>query len=1261
LRADLIVKSKSLTGSSDLTLLAPLKRGLVPSLDALTYKTRTQRLLQLLNGGRTSSHEYALQRPLSDSVERVARIHSFRVAVLEPEDKVLLAVTFDGTWESYIRVLWQKVGSLLDIIFCNTEGYVLSTEGFNAWTGWVQQVQIETAFFFNTHGLTVGDARYLRDFEFIHRSNALPVQAGLASVRLSSPTAEQLAYDTGQTTPIDAVDAIRQGLQALALLFRLTDAYLPGTPDGDVLLRAARDLLMDFLPLVDDPGVFPEVIGPVHRRFDRQLDWLNAAGRSDITTPRELPPLPATAEAPSPLDDVQGGILQGYDDANQGCLVLLAFDSAADAASFLSDLSVTTAQAQSQATGAQTNVALTLEGLRRMGVTEAELTEWLPQEFREGMEERASMLGDFRANHPRRWALPKLNWGRSSQDREVDVQLSAVHAIVQIRATVRDENWIDDPNDARYALHDEIAKLVTIGGEPRTGVRILSVQPMRRLRNKAGRTMEHFGFADGQAQPDLTPQANDRSRARLGDFILGYANEADPAPETRSGSAEGLRFLKNGSFMVVRKLRQDVQALRDAVRESDAARILDAPTVLAKMMGRWQSGKPLIPTDASAAQDDGPSNEFNFDGDSEGRLCPFHSHIRRANPRSAVKLIGEPPGKRRPRLLRRGMSYGRPAARLPGDPDDGGAEQSDNEDRGLVFIAYNSSISEQFEVIQSWVSGGNSTGGYSGQSDSFLGVPESGKQRFFRFEAEVARSKSDDTSVPSETRVFSVPLDSSPEPFKTPRPFVRLQWGAYLFVPSIHTIGWLCKRGRQSAPAKISVDDGELVLKDLERIQAEQGDIAARDAWKAAIETVPAEEHLRTASFWAAIRLRGGALRTPYGVLVAKRSLVDEVLEDDQRFSVCGYHDRMLASHFDIYLGLDDGERYRKLSTAVNTAIMEMAKPDTFALAAKATEAVLRSFIDLERATGAGISASSWELNLDAKEVIDQVQQRLCQEWLGLPVRVGGSIEPGNWRWDWSENKPSVYPAHFTPPSRYFFQPCPGEDVRRYGERYAAALAKALEGFVAPYRKRGDVPLTPDGKPAALAAVILSALQDEDDGTVARTFAGVLMGFLPTFDGNLRLVLNEWLRLKTFWSLRARWVADGRPFSLEKAVSLLEPAMREAMQFRPSPELIWRTVVRDRDAIGTVELSRGDRVVLSLTSASQEAFGNGSDDVLAIFGGARRAGLPPTHACPGYNAALGVMLGVLAAFLDVGETMRPSPAPLAFTFEGPILERTGDD
>ncbi|HEY8706565.1 MAG TPA: hypothetical protein VIM34_01055, partial [Burkholderiaceae bacterium] len=178
MRAELVVKGRSLTGSSDLTLLAPIKPGLVPSLDTVTYRTRAQRLLKTLNGGRASMHEYALQRPLSDAVERVAKIHSFRVAILEPENKVLLAVTFDGTWESYIRVLWQKVGTLLDVIFCNTEGYVVSHDhGFDAWAAWVRKVQIETEFFFNTHALTVEDVHYLRGEELIHRQ-ATPMPNG---------------------------------------------------------------------------------------------------------------------------------------------------------------------------------------------------------------------------------------------------------------------------------------------------------------------------------------------------------------------------------------------------------------------------------------------------------------------------------------------------------------------------------------------------------------------------------------------------------------------------------------------------------------------------------------------------------------------------------------------------------------------------------------------------------------------------------------------------------------------------------------------------------------------------------------------------------------------------------------------------------------------------------------------------------------------------------------------------------------------------
>lgn len=169
MRKELLIKGRSLTGTSDLTLLAPIKPGLVSSLDSITYKSRVKRLMKTLQGGRTSMHEYSSYRPLSDAVERVAVIQSFRVAVLEPEDKVLLAVTFDGTWESYIRILWQKVGTLLDIIFCNTEGYVVSTASFEAWADWVRRVQVETGFFYTTHGLTVDDVAYLRDEERLHR------------------------------------------------------------------------------------------------------------------------------------------------------------------------------------------------------------------------------------------------------------------------------------------------------------------------------------------------------------------------------------------------------------------------------------------------------------------------------------------------------------------------------------------------------------------------------------------------------------------------------------------------------------------------------------------------------------------------------------------------------------------------------------------------------------------------------------------------------------------------------------------------------------------------------------------------------------------------------------------------------------------------------------------------------------------------------------------------------------------------------------
>lgn len=1257
MRADLLIKGRSLTGTSDLTLFAPLKRGLVPSLEAMSYKTRTARLLKLLQGGRVSLHEHALSRPLSDAVERVARIHSVRVCIVEPDDRVMLAVAFDGTWESYIRVLWQKVGPLLDVIFCNTEGYVLSSDGYEAWCGWVRRVQTETAFFFSTHGLTVDDVHWQRGADAARRAAATPEEAALVEVRHRVESAEAIARRVGQTTTRPALDAVRQGLQSLALLFRLTELYLPGTDDGEVLQRAARDLLAEFRPLVADPDLLPELIAPIRRRFGRQLDWLNG-GTPDRT--RHLPTLDAEHKAlPDDPADVQAGMLHGYARCDAGALVWLAFagaDAKAQAAAGRRFIERALGALHTEATPAAratfaVNLALSAEGLRKLGLGEELLAQW-PQEFREGMEARASVLGDYRMNHPRRWRLPQRNWRPDSPVLAADpkappVATAAVHAVLHFRCRLAAGEERLPAQQLPKAIHDRLVELAS------RDATVLMVQPMRRQKNRQGQAAEHFGFADGFSQPrferaavrsDGQPWRYD-NRAALGELLLGYPNEADFAPP-RDEADPRSRLLHNGSFMVVRKLRQDVAEFRRVAAAAAAAagQGVAPELVEAKMMGRWHNGSPLhgAPDAAGPPATGAEANDFDFGSDAQGERCPIHSHIRRSNPRFPARPAGQPPGARRARLVRRGMSYG-PAL----SADEGNAA----EDRGLVFIAFNASIAEQFELVQRWISGGNGSGGYSGHADPLLGVPEPGQQRRFAFE--------------HGGRRIDVPLDRAPEVFREheARPLVRLEWGQYLFVPSISALKWLATQPPAQA-VPWTADAGRARIAALQALEAKCPH-AALAAWKVEIEDPQASEQLATASFWAAVRQHhGGVLRTAYGVLVADPALIDGVLKNDRQFSVRGYRQRMVESRFDIFLGLDDGPRYRQLASRVNAAIGQLPEDGTFELARGAADAVLSAFVAGESALAHSAGAQRWELNIDVREVGDRVLSVLCQAWLGVAhhataqPREKGELLDGSWRWNWAPPQPPLCPAHFTPPSRYFFQPHPGDEVRQWGERCAAALADALTATAARHRRGRTLPQSlpdKDGKTgdAFLAKAVFDALPHEPDDTVGRTLAGVMMGFLPTLDGCARLVLNEWLRLGTFWELRAAWLADDEAPSHAKARRLLMPAMTRALQFRGTPELIWRTAVGSDAKVGDVALADGEIVVLALTSATQAQAERGSDDLYALFGGDRSQDGAPTHACPGYTAAIGALLGLLAGWVGCRHTLRASPAPLAFTLEGP--------
>ncbi len=90
-------------------------------------------------------------------------------------------------------------------------------------------------------------------------------------------------------------------------------------------------------------------------------------------------------------------------------------------------------------------------------------------------------------------------------------------------------------------------------------------------------------------------------------------------------------------------------------------------------------------------QKDPRINAFEFQKDDpDGKVCPFASHIRRTNPRDDQDTNETLTH----RLLRRGIPYGPRSLSTFTDPID------DTVDRGLFFIAYQTSIENQFEHIQ---------------------------------------------------------------------------------------------------------------------------------------------------------------------------------------------------------------------------------------------------------------------------------------------------------------------------------------------------------------------------------------------------------------------------------------------------------------------------------------------------------------------------------------------------------------------------------
>lgn len=458
-------------------------------------------------------------------------------------------------------------------------------------------------------------------------------------------------------------------------------------------------------------------------------------------------------------------------------------------------------------------VAFAASGLAKLGISPEALATF-PVPFQEGMWHpwRARALGDdTEANDPRTW-----EWGNGNNPADA---LLLVYGVTPF-----------DQEAAEGALLRAATKL------GHTVTHSLALTPLF-----SAPAREPFGFADGISQPVIRGTPNARAHVAAsdlvaaGEILLGYpdnlgefppspsiAVESDPnhllpdvgpdplrrRPEFSRYEGSGRRDLgANGTFLVARQLRQDVQRFRrwiEAVAEafdkagavladhrrlaltgggdgqpypsnfsvlkSNAASIERKwleDAIAAKLVGRWWDGTSLVRHPlAPGTQKISPSrpdNDFLLGADDpSGLACPFGAHIRRANPRD-TRFPGEQEevdSVNRHRILRVGRTYGKLD---PNDPKKVALDPDDPE-KGLLFMCLNADIERQFEFIQkTWLLNRNLHG----------------------LEQEV------DPIIGQGPRAFTIPTATRPLRLEIADDFVTLRGGGYFFLPGRSLLRYL--------------------------------------------------------------------------------------------------------------------------------------------------------------------------------------------------------------------------------------------------------------------------------------------------------------------------------------------------------------------------------------------------------------------------------------------------------------------------------------
>lgn len=400
-----------------------------------------------------------------------------------------------------------------------------------------------------------------------------------------------------------------------------------------------------------------------------------------------------------------------------------------------------------------------------------------PPAFTMGMADpaRARLLGDD----------GNLRWGRRD---EIDLAL-LLYADTPQRLRDEIEFWTTGfPGDIVRAIRTGLDRKPDVPGRETTAIH-------RSPRDDA--TYEPFGFADGLSQPVMRGTRRYYNKGidpmhvvAPGELILGYVDGRGHFPPTpqipstedpgnilasppkglpdlwpafatsASRSAQSRDLGRNGSFLVIRQIEQDVDAFWRYAEEQQRIHDIDADKIAAKMVGRWRNGSPL--TRNPERPSDNLANDFRYAAeDPQGRNCPFGAHIRRSMPRDRSSPEGEVELSitNRHRILRAGRPYWE--------------EEGDPRPQGLLFMCLNADIERQFEFVQ----------------QTWVNAPD-----FECLKSDVDPIAATVAAFAGKPPEFTIPGESGTIALRNLRPFVTLVGGGYFFVPGKRTLSYLSRK-----------------------------------------------------------------------------------------------------------------------------------------------------------------------------------------------------------------------------------------------------------------------------------------------------------------------------------------------------------------------------------------------------------------------------------------------------------------------------------